>query len=176
MDMNATIEPPPVTRHEFEIPVVFKYRIIPDDFEKIEAEMRSIAKANQEFERKVISRSEAKTLAESGRLGGLTEPPGSPSRFKLDLYRTSGHFPYYQESQFPAIAERDTLEKLTDESASCDTLVNGLSDGSYEGYLLKFCNRYGLVCVSTNEGSLPGPISESQWPARGRTQPGKMKP
>jgi threonyl-tRNA synthetase len=261
-----------------------KHRITPDDFEKIEAEMRSIAKANQKFERKVISRSEAKTLAESGRLGGLTERPGNPSRFKLDLidripegeeiscyqngefidlcagphvgytskcknvkllsvsssfylgdekkgqlqrlygtafetkellddhlarleeakkrdhrrlgrelglfhideavgqglilwkpkgslirralqdfiteeldkqgysqvftphigkldlYRTSGHFPYYQESQFPAIAERDTLEKLADECASCATLVNGLSDGSFEGYLLKPMN------------------------------------
>ena len=261
-----------------------KHRITPDDFETIEAEMRKIAKENQRFERRVISRAEAMAMAESGRLGGLTERPGNPSRFKLDLidripegeeiscfqngefidlcagshvsytskcrnvkllsvsssfylgdenkgqlqrlygtafetkdllenhlarleeakkrdhrrlgrelglfhideavgqglilwkpkgslirralqdfiteeldkqgysqvftphigkldlYRTSGHFPYYQESQFPAIAERDTLEKLADESASCATLVNGLSDGSYEGYLLKPMN------------------------------------
>ncbi len=261
-----------------------KHRITPDDFEKIEAEMKKIAKENQKFEYKAITRDEAKAMAESGRLGGLSERPGNPSRFKLDLidkipegetiscfqngefidlcagphvgytskcknvklmsvsssfylgdeskgqlqrlygtafeskeqleehlvrleeakkrdhrrlgkelqlfhideavgqglilwkpkgglirralqdfitqeldkqgysqvftphigkldlYRTSGHFPYYQESQYPPIAERDTLEKLADEDATCATLVNGLSDGTFEGYLLKPMN------------------------------------
>jgi threonyl-tRNA synthetase len=261
-----------------------KHRITPDDFEKIEAEMRKIAKENQKFEYKAITREEAKAMAESGRLGGLSERPGNPSRFKLDLidkipegetiscfqngefidlcagphvgytskcknvklmsvsssfylgdeskgqlqrlygtafeskelleehltrleeakkrdhrrlgrelqlfhideavgqglilwkpkgglirralqdfitqeldkqgywqvftphigkldlYRTSGHFPYYQESQYPPIAERDTLEKLADEDATCATLINGLSDGTLEGYLLKPMN------------------------------------
>lgn len=261
-----------------------KHRITPDDFEKIEAEMKKIAKENQKFEYKAISREEAKAMAESGRLGGLSERPGNPSRFKLDLidkipegeqiscfqngefidlcagphvgytskcknvklmsvsasfymgdeskgslqrlygtafeskelleghlnrleeakkrdhrrlgkelglfhideavgqglilwkpkgalvrralqefitqeldrqgysqvftphigkldlYRTSGHFPYYQDSQYPAIAERDVLEKLADEDATCATLINGLSDGTYEGYMLKPMN------------------------------------
>lgn len=62
-----------------------KHRITPDDFEKIEAEMKKIAKENQRFEKKVISREEAITLAKSGRLGGLSERPGNESRFKLDL-------------------------------------------------------------------------------------------
>jgi threonyl-tRNA synthetase len=261
-----------------------KHRLTPDDFEKIEAEMKKIAKDNQKFERRAISRDEAKAMAESGRLGGLTERPGNPSRFKLDLidkipegeeiscfqngefidlcagphvgftakcknvklmsisssfymgdeskgqlqrlygtafeskelleehlnrleeakkrdhrrlgrelalfhideavgqglilwkpkgalvrrslqdfiteeldrqgysqvftphigkldlYRTSGHFPYYQESQFPAIPERDVLEKLADEDATCASLINGLEKGDFEGYLLKPMN------------------------------------
>lgn len=261
-----------------------KHRITPDDFEKIEAEMKKIAKENQKFEYKAITREEAKAMAESGRLGGLSERPGNPSRFKLDLidkipegetiscfqngefidlcagphvgytskcknvklmsvsssfylgdeskgqlqrlygtafeskelleehlnrleeakkrdhrrlgkelhlfhideavgqglilwkpkgglirralqdfitqeldkqgywqvftphigkldlYRTSGHFPYYQESQYPPIAERDALEKLADEDATCATLMNGLSDGTIEGYMLKPMN------------------------------------
>ncbi len=261
-----------------------KHRITPDDFEKIEAEMKKIAKENQKFDYRAISREEAKAMAESGRLGGLSERPGNPSRFKLDLidkipegetiscfqngefidlcagphvgytskcknvklmsvsssfymgdeskgqlqrlygtafeskelleehlvrleeakkrdhrrlgrelhlfhideavgqglilwtpkgglirralqdfisqeldkqgysqvftphigklglYRTSGHFPYYQESQYPPVAERDALEKLADEDASCATLINGLSDGSIEGYMLKPMN------------------------------------
>ena len=260
------------------------HRITPDDFEKIEAEMRKVAKENQRFERKVISRDEARAMAESGRLGGLSERPGNPSRFKLDLidkipegeeiscfqngefidlcagphvgstsktkhaklmavsssfylgdeskgqlqrlygtafptkdelsehlerleeakkrdhrklgrelqlftfdeevgqglvlwkpkggllrralqdfitaeldkqgysqvftphigkldlYRTSGHFPYYQESQFVPIPERDTLERLADEGATCDQLINGLESGEFEGYLLKPMN------------------------------------
>ena len=62
-----------------------KHRITPDDFEKIEAEMKKIAKENQRFDKKVITREEAIALAESGRLGGLTERPGNPSQFKLDL-------------------------------------------------------------------------------------------
>ena len=261
-----------------------KHRVTPEDFEKIEAEMKKVAKENQKFERRVLSREEAKAMAESGRLGGLSERPGNASRFKLDLidkipegeeiscfqngefidlcagphvgytskcknvklmsvsssfymgdeskgqlqrlygtafeskelleehlvrleeakkrdhrrlgkelqlfhideavgqglilwkpkgglvrralqdfitqeldkqgysqvftphigkldlYRTSGHFPYYQESQYPPIAERDTLEKLADEDATCATLINGLSDGTLEGYLLKPMN------------------------------------
>jgi len=260
------------------------HRITPDDFEKIEAEMKKISKENQKFERRVLTRDEAKAMAESGRLGGLSERPGNPSRFKLDLidkipegeeiscfqngefidlcagphvgysgkcknvklmsvsssfylgdeskgqlqrlygtafeskelleehlnrleeakkrdhrrlgrelqlfhideavgqglilwkpkgalvrrslqdfitreldkqgysqvftphigkldlYRTSGHFPYYQESQYPPIAERDVLEKLSDENATCGQLLNGLSDGTYEGYMLKPMN------------------------------------
>ena len=61
------------------------HRITPDDFEKIEAEMKKIAKENQKFEKRSLSRDEAKALALSGRLGGLAERPGNPSRFKLDL-------------------------------------------------------------------------------------------
>jgi len=62
-----------------------KHRITPDDFEKIEAEMKKVAKENQKFEKKVVSREEAIALAKSGRLGGLTERPGNESTFKLDL-------------------------------------------------------------------------------------------
>lgn len=64
----------------------------------------------------------------------------TPHIGKLDLYRTSGHFPYYSDSQFPAIPERDTLEKLSDEDASCSVLTNGLSNGDIEGYMLKPMN------------------------------------
>ena len=272
-----------------------KHRITPDDFEKIEVEMKKISKENQKFERRVLSRDEAKAMAESGRLGGLSERPGNASRFKLDLidkipegeeiscfqngefidlcagphvgytskcknvklmsvsssfymgdeskgslqrlygtafeskelleehltrleeakkrdhrrlgkelqlfhideavgqglilwkpkgglirralqdfitqeldkqgysqvftphigkldlYRTSGHFPYYQESQYPPIAERDTLEKLADEDATCSTLINGLSDGTYEGYLLKPMNCPHHIKIFSSE-------------------------
>ena len=62
-----------------------KHRITPDDFPAIEAEMKKLSKENTKFEKKVISRDEAKAMSESGRLGGLTERPGNPSRFKLDL-------------------------------------------------------------------------------------------
>jgi threonyl-tRNA synthetase len=275
---------PPVENgfyYDFDLP---SHRITPDDFEKIEAEMKKLAKENQKFEKIDISREEAKKLAESGRLGGLTERPGNRSTFKLDLidkipegeaiscyqngdfidlcagphvnytskcknvklmsvsssyymgdetkpqlqrlygtafasaeelethltqleeakkrdhrklgrelelfaidekvgqglilwmpkgailrqqlqdfiseelrrtgysqvftphigkldlYRTSGHFPYYQESQFAAIPERDQFQKLADEKCTCAELSAALEKGEIDGYLLKPMN------------------------------------
>lgn len=260
------------------------HRITPDDFAKIEAEMKKIAKENQKFEKKVLGREEAIALSQSGRLGGLSERPGNVSKFKLDLidkipegeeisvyqngefwdlcagphvnytskcknvklmnvsssfymgdetkpqlqrlygtafptseeleqyltnleeakkrdhrklgremqlfavdekvgqglilwlpkgavirqelqnfiseelrktgysqvftphigkldlYRTSGHFPYYKESQFAAIPERDQFQKLADEKCTCADLASRMEDGEIDGYLLKPMN------------------------------------
>jgi threonyl-tRNA synthetase len=43
----------------------------------------------------------------------------TPHIGKLTLYKTSGHFPYYKESQFPAIAEPDQLAKIAHEGCGC---------------------------------------------------------
>ena len=64
----------------------------------------------------------------------------TPHIGKLDLYRTSGHFPYYQESQYAAIPDRGALEKLNDDTTTCSDLTNGLSDGTIDGYMLKPMN------------------------------------
>ena len=64
----------------------------------------------------------------------------TPHIGKLDLYRTSGHFPYYKESQYAPIPERDAMEKLCEEGSSCAELFNGLTDGTIEGYMLKPMN------------------------------------
>jgi threonyl-tRNA synthetase len=64
----------------------------------------------------------------------------TPHIGKLDLYRTSGHFPYYKESQFAAIPERDQFQKLADEKCSCADLAAGLESGELDGYLLKPMN------------------------------------
>jgi threonyl-tRNA synthetase/REP element-mobilizing transposase RayT len=61
------------------------HRITPEDFPAIEAEMRKEIKANHPFERIVVPREQAIRDAQSGRLGGLAERPGHPSKFKLDL-------------------------------------------------------------------------------------------
>lgn len=62
------------------------HRISPDDFERIEAEMKQEIKANHPFERLVVSREEALKLGQSGRLGGLSDRDQS-SRFKLDIIK-----------------------------------------------------------------------------------------
>jgi len=64
----------------------------------------------------------------------------TPHIGKLDLYRTSGHYPYYQESQYPPLIDPDQLHKLASEGCSCADLANLMKDGEIEGYLLKPMN------------------------------------
>jgi threonyl-tRNA synthetase len=59
------------------------HRISPEDFPRIEEEMKKEIKANHVFEKSIVSRAEAIALAESGRLGGLSERPGNVSKFKI---------------------------------------------------------------------------------------------
>jgi threonyl-tRNA synthetase len=63
--------------------VDLKHRISPEDFPAIEAEMKKEIKANHVFEKIVVTREQAIKDSESGRLGGLSERPGNPSKFKL---------------------------------------------------------------------------------------------
>jgi threonyl-tRNA synthetase len=74
---------PPV-ENGFYYDVDLPHRISPDDFEKIEAEMKSEIKANHPFERVEVSRDEALALGNKGRLAALGERP-EPSKFKLDI-------------------------------------------------------------------------------------------
>ncbi len=280
---HAQLASGPPVENGFYYDIDLDHRLSPDDFEAIEGEMKAVIKANQPFERRVVSRQEAIELARSGRLASLAERP-QPSTFKLDLlgdipdgeeisiyangdfwdlcagphvartgnckafklmavaaafykgdasrpqlqrvygtafknraeldaylqqleeakkrdhrrlgrelglfhideavgqglilwkpkgaivrrelqsfitaeldrqgysqvftphigklelYRTSGHFPYYQDSQYPPIVERDTIRRLADEGCSCAELHNHLNEGQIEGYLLRPMN------------------------------------
>ncbi len=64
----------------------------------------------------------------------------TPHIGKLGLYRTSGHFPYYEDSQFAPIVERETLAQMADEGCPCGELSNRLKSGEAEGFLLKPMN------------------------------------
>ena len=75
---------PPVDNgfyYDLELP----YRISPEDFARIEEEMKREVKANHTFERMDVTRTEALEMATQGRLGALTDRPGQPSKFKLDI-------------------------------------------------------------------------------------------
>ncbi len=74
---------PPV-ENGFYYDVDLPHRISPDDFEKIEAEMKKEIKANHPFERMEVSRDEALDLGKKGRLAALNER-NAPSKFKLDI-------------------------------------------------------------------------------------------
>jgi threonyl-tRNA synthetase len=74
---------PPV-ENGFYYDVDLPHRISPDDFDKIEAEMKKEIKANHPFERLEVSRDEALALGTKGRLAALGERP-APSKYKLDI-------------------------------------------------------------------------------------------
>ena len=64
----------------------------------------------------------------------------TPHIGKLDLFRTSGHFPYYQDSQYPPIVDPDAMSVLVEEGCTCGDLSNKLRAGDVDGYLLKPMN------------------------------------
>src|SRR5438105_5255380 len=74
---------PPV-ENGFYYDVDLPRRISPDDFEKIETEMKKEIKANHPFERMEVSRDEALEMGKKGRLAALSERD-QPSKFKIDI-------------------------------------------------------------------------------------------
>src|SRR5438105_4659408 len=65
--------------HGFYYVVDLPHRISPEDFPKIEEEMKKEIKAHHTFERVVVPREQAVKDAQNGRLGALNERPGNPS-------------------------------------------------------------------------------------------------
>ncbi|HZL79969.1 MAG TPA: aminoacyl--tRNA ligase-related protein [Candidatus Limnocylindrales bacterium] len=93
---------PPV-ENGFYYDVDLPHRISPEDFEKIEAEMKKEIKANNTFEKIVVTREQALKDSESGRLGGLTERPGNVSKFKignLEAVPEGEAISYYKNGDF----------------------------------------------------------------------------
>src|ERR1700716_3772867 len=74
---------PPV-ENGFYYDVDLPHRISPEDFEKIEAEMKKEIKANHPFERMDVSRDEALELGKKGRLAALSDRD-FPSKYKVDI-------------------------------------------------------------------------------------------
>jgi threonyl-tRNA synthetase len=66
--------------YDLELP----HRITPEDFTRIEEEMKKEIKANNRFERVEVSRWQAMELARKGQLAALSER-AEPSKFKLDI-------------------------------------------------------------------------------------------
>ncbi len=73
---------PPV-ENGFYYDVELAHRISPEDFPRIEEEMKKEIKANHPFEKMIVSRDQALKDAQNGRLGALVERPENPSRFKI---------------------------------------------------------------------------------------------
>src|ERR1017187_9044986 len=92
---------PPV-ENGFYYDVELGHRISPEDFPKIEEEMKKEIKANHTFEKVVVTREQAMKDAQSGRLGALGERP-VPSKFKignLEDIPEGEQITYYQDGDF----------------------------------------------------------------------------
>jgi len=74
---------PPV-ENGFYYDVDLPHRISPEDFARIEEEMKREVKANHVFERVEVTRDQAVAMAERGELAALG-PRGEASKFKLDI-------------------------------------------------------------------------------------------
>src|SRR5665213_1010467 len=78
------------------------HRISPEDFPRIEAEMKRVVKENQTFEKVVVARAQALEDAEKGRLAALGER-ATPSKFKLDIVQNipeNEPISYYKNGDF----------------------------------------------------------------------------
>jgi threonyl-tRNA synthetase len=93
----------PAVENGFYYDVDLQHRISPEDFPAIETEMKKEIKANRPFEKVVVTREQAIKDSESGRLGGLSERPGNPSKFKLGNLQDipdSEPITYYKSGDF----------------------------------------------------------------------------
>ena len=92
---------PPV-ENGFYYDVELSHRISPEDFPKIEEEMKRVVKENQTFEKLVVTRDQALADAQKGRLAALGER-GVPSKFKLDIVQNipeNEPISYYKNGEF----------------------------------------------------------------------------
>jgi threonyl-tRNA synthetase len=92
----------PAVENGFYYDVELEHRISQEDFPKIEAEMKTIVKANLPFERKVVTREQAFEDANKGRLAALGER-AIPSKFKignLEDIPEGEAITYYQNGEF----------------------------------------------------------------------------
>src|ERR1043165_6838003 len=92
---------PPV-ENGFYYDVDLPHRIAPEDFARIEEEMKKEIRANHFFEKVVVSRDQALADAQSGKLAALGER-GTPSKFKLDIVQNIPEgepISYYRNGDF----------------------------------------------------------------------------
>jgi threonyl-tRNA synthetase len=92
---------PPV-ENGFYYDVELAHRISPEDFSRIEEEMKKVTKENQTFEKVVVTREQALKDANEGRLASLNSR-NTPSKFKLDIVQNipeSEPISYFKNGDF----------------------------------------------------------------------------
>src|SRR5437762_820474 len=142
---------PPV-ENGFYYDVELEHRISPEDFPKIEAEMKKEIKANNVFEKIVVTREQAMKDSESGRLGGLTERPGNPSKFEIDTEYVGPGLPLWLPKGTAIVEELEKLAKETEFAA---------------GYVRVKTPHIAKEKMYLTSGHLPVLYAESMFPPMG---------
>ncbi|MDR2737904.1 MAG: threonine--tRNA ligase [Puniceicoccales bacterium] len=75
----------------------------------------------------------------------------TPHIANLDLFRTSGHFPYYKESQFAPLPDRASLERCIAAGKSCEEMFADIESGAEDGFLLKPMNCPAHIAIYASE-------------------------
>jgi threonyl-tRNA synthetase len=75
----------------------------------------------------------------------------TPHIAKLGLFRTSGHFPYYKDSQFAPLPDKVSLERSIGAGKFCREMFEDLESGNEEGFLLKPMNCPGHIMIYMSE-------------------------
>src|SRR3954465_4250196 len=77
----------------------------------------------------------------------------TPHTGRLALYKTSGHFPYYKDSQFPPVVERDFLDQLISSGCSCAEMSNRID--AVSSHLAEKVNKLPGAETITKDRILP---------------------
>jgi threonyl-tRNA synthetase len=77
----------------------------------------------------------------------------TPHIGKLALYKTSGHFPYYKDSQFAPVIENDDLAKVTAEGCGCCEVMDRL--GAVSAKLRQQLNERAGKEIITEDRVMP---------------------
>lgn len=85
------------------------------------------------------------------------DPVFTPHIGKVDLYRTSGHFPYYSDSQFPPIQMRDSEELYLLKPMNCPHHIKIFASEkrSYRDLPIRYA-EFGTVYRFEQSGELTG--------------------
>lgn len=75
----------------------------------------------------------------------------TPHIAKLGLFKISGHFPYYKDSQFAPIPDRAVLEQAIENGTDSKTFFENLENGSAEGFMLKPMNCPAHIRIYQSE-------------------------
>lgn len=83
----------------------------------------------------------------------------TPHIGKLALYKTSGHFPYYKDAQFPAIVDPDQLAAIAGEGCSCAEMTARL-DAVSESFRGEINRRAGREVIPAERTRKPEDLLE----------------
>ena len=99
----------------------------------------------------------------------------TPHIGRLDLYKTRGHYPYYRESQFPPLVDREMIDMLAKENCGCGELSNRMEKGDIDGYLLKPMNCPMHIQIYASEQHSYRDLPDAAGGIRHRLSLGKIR-